>query len=148
MRLTSTIILIAALLVLVGGCQTGPHSSAGFRLPEDGNAERGKAAFVGLGCNNCHTVTGAELPAATDPRSVSIALGGEKAYEMNDGYLVTSIINPSYKLASYPKEKIAVAGTSLMPSHAEQMTVQQMTDIVVFLQSHYTKKTLPNRYSY
>lgn len=139
---------IAALFVLSAACETGRHSSAGFRLSEDGNIERGKAAFVSLGCNNCHTVSGADLPAAADQRSVSVALGGEKSYQMNDGYLVASIVNPSYRIASYPKEKVTAAGFSLMPSHAEQMTVQQLTDIVAFLQNHYSKRSLPNRYSY
>lgn len=149
MRRAWILTAITALLVLAAACEPGRHSSAGFRLPGDGGAERGKAAFVSLGCNNCHSVSGVELPAATDPRSVSIELGGERAFEMNDGYLVTSIINPSHKIATYPTAKVvSAAGVSLMPSQAEQMTVQQLTDIVAFLQEHYVKKTMPNRYSY
>jgi L-cysteine S-thiosulfotransferase len=148
MRRASSLLLITAFLLLVTACEPGRHSSAGFRLPDDGSVDRGKAAFVDLGCNNCHSVSGVELAAPSDPRSVSIELGGEKAFEMNDGYLVTSIIHPSYKIAGYPKERVSAAGVSLMPSHAEHMTVQQMTDIVAFLQSHYSKKAMPSRYSY
>jgi L-cysteine S-thiosulfotransferase len=148
MRRASNLLPITAILFLMTACEPGRHSSAGFRLPEHGSAERGKAAFVELGCNNCHSVSGVELSNPQDPRSVSIELGGEKAFEMNDGYLVTSIINPSYKIAGYSKQQVSAAGVSLMPSHAESMTVQQMTDIVAFLQSRYSKKTMPNRYSY
>ena len=56
---------------------------------------------------------------------------------MTDGYLVTSIIYPSYQLASYPKEQITANGESRMPHYADKMTVRQLTDIVAFLQSRY-----------
>lgn len=78
---------------------------------------------------------------------MKVVLGGEKAFEMADGYLVTSIINPNYRLANYPMSQAAPNGASLMPSHADKMTVQQMVDIVAFLQQHYTMRSLPTRYS-
>ena len=66
-----------------------------------------------------------------------VVLGGLTTREMNDGYLVTSIINPSYRLAPQPKEAIAVAGRSRMPEYADKLTVRQLTDLVAFLQSRY-----------
>jgi sulfur-oxidizing protein SoxX len=140
-------IAIIGMLAALAACDTGRHSAAGFRLPASGDAARGKTEFVALGCSNCHSVEGAELPAPTGRIAVPIKLGGEKTFEMNDGYLVTSIINPSYKIARYSKAQVATSGVSLMPSHAENMTVQQLVDVVAFLQAHYSTRTLPSRYS-
>ncbi|HUK19485.1 MAG TPA: cytochrome c [Bryobacteraceae bacterium] len=126
----------AVLALLLGGCEPGPHSSSGFRLPE-GNAQRGKAAFVAYGCHSCHQVSGVDLPKPTVQPPVPVVLGGVVEQPMTDGYLVTSIIYPSYKLASYPKEQITVNGQSRMPHYADKMTVQELTDIVAFLQAQY-----------
>lgn len=52
------------IVALLGGtvaCDSGRHSSAGFRLPVSGDVERGKVAFVQLGCNHCHEVNGMDL---------------------------------------------------------------------------------------
>ncbi len=54
------------------------------------------------------------------------------------GQLVTSIINPSHKLApGYPIETISEDGQSKMPLYNGYMTVQELIDIVSFLQPHY-----------
>jgi hypothetical protein len=50
---SSRVLVIAALLSAGVACDSGRHSSAGFRLPQDGDAERGKLAFVELGCPSC-----------------------------------------------------------------------------------------------
>ena len=67
-------------------------------------------------------------------------------YEMSDGYLVTSIINPSHQLAHYPASQITQGGKSRMPYYAEQITVRQLTDMVAFLQSRYGVRRLPTQY--
>lgn len=129
------------IVVLLGGtvaCDSGRHSSAGFRLPANGDVERGKVAFVQLGCNNCHEVSGMDLPKPTVQPPVPVVLGGVVPVEVTDGYLVTSIINPSYTLAPYPKEMIAAGGKSRMPDYSGTMTVAQLVDTVAFLQSRYT----------
>ena len=125
--------------VLLGGvaCPSGRHSPAGFRLPADGDVERGKAAFMALECNRCHEVSGVDLPKPTVQPAL-LLLGGQVVHEPTDGYLVSSIINPSYKLAHYPKDLIAAGGKSRMPEYASQITVRQLTDVVAFLQSRYT----------
>jgi L-cysteine S-thiosulfotransferase len=125
-------------LAATTACSAGRHSSAGFRLPADGDVDRGKAAFQDLGCHQCHQVSGADLPRPTIQPPVPVVLGGEVRQEMPDGYLVTSIINPSYRLASYPKDAITVGGKSRMPECSGTITVRQLTDIVAFLQSRYT----------
>ncbi len=145
---TSKLLPLAVLLGAVTACNSGRHSPAGFRLPEDGDIERGKAAFVALGCGGCHEVSGVDLPRPTAQPPVMVTLGGEKAREMPDGYLVTSIIYPSYKLAPYPKDLITVGGKSRMPDYTEKMTVRQLTDVVAFLQSHYTVRRMMAKPAY
>ena len=129
---------IVALLGGTAACDSGRHSSAGFRLPANGDVERGKVAFVQLGCNHCHEVSGKDLPQPTVQPSVPVVLGGVVTRPVTDGYLVTSIINPSYVLAPYPKEMITAGGKSRMPDYSGTMTVAQLVDTVAFLQSRYT----------
>jgi len=144
----SLILLPMALLLGAVACESGRHSSAGFRLPADGNVERGKAAFVALECHRCHEVAGAELPPPTVQPPVPVVLGGVVLNEMTDGYLTASIINPSYRLAGYPKESITAGGKSRMPEYADCMTVRQLTDLVAFLQSRYTVRRGSPKYPY
>lgn len=132
------IALIIAVIAVGVACTTGRHSSAGFRLAADGNVDRGKHAFVQLGCNNCHEVAGSDLSKPTEILPVPVVLGGMVSREVTDGWLVASIINPSHSFGRYPKDLMMVNNQSRMPSTADQMTVRQLTDIVEFLQRHYT----------
>ena len=105
-----TLECLAAVLVfgMLAGCD-GRHSAAGFRLPENGSVERGKAAFVELQCTRCDTVAGVDLPS---PARVGfeVPLGGEVYQARTDGYLVTSIIHPSYRLAAGAAERQTPSG--------------------------------------
>jgi mono/diheme cytochrome c family protein len=121
------------LLALLAGCDTGPKSSRGFRLP-DGDAERGKQAFLALQCTQCHRVEGVELPA---PTLFKLTLGGQTLRVRTYGELVTSVINPSHVLADEYKKQLVDAKESPMPLFNHSMTVEQMIDLVAFLQSHY-----------
>jgi sulfur-oxidizing protein SoxX len=135
--------ILAAVAFVICGCEPGPHSSSGFRLPE-GSVQRGKAAFVAYGCHTCHEVAGSGLPKPTVQPPVPVVLGGIVERPMTDGYLTTSIVNPSYQIVGYPKEQVAVNGRSRMPHYADRMTVQDLTDMVAFLQSKYTvRRTMP-----
>ena len=131
--------ILAGLVLLLFGCQNTPKSSAGFRLP-DGDVEQGKRAFIDLGCHTCHTVEGVtDLPAPTIQPPVPVTLGGEVAYVKTDGELVTSIVNPSHKIAAgYRSEQVQRGEGSRMPTYGEVMTVRQMIDVVAFLQARYT----------
>ena len=63
------------------------------------------------------------------------------------GELVTSIINPSHKLAKgYPLDLVSNDGQSKMPVYNGFMTVQELIDIVIFLQPHY--EVYAPRYEY
>lgn len=132
--------LLAAIVAVTVSCGSERDVSAGFRLPPGGNAEAGKAAFISFGCHSCHTIDGLEFPAPATPAPVPVVLGGTVNHPPNDGYLVTSVIHPSYQLARYPARDIPSAGESRMPHYAERMTVQQLTDIVAFLHTQYKRR--------
>jgi hypothetical protein len=122
---------------LIPGCNTGPKSSRGFTLP-DGDVERGKTAFVELQCDACHSVRGANLPTPDETPELSVTLGGEVARIKSYGELVTSIINPSHRLAKgYAPEDIQTNEQSNMKNYNDVLTVSQLIDLVAFLQSHY-----------
>ncbi|HVS23484.1 MAG TPA: hypothetical protein VMU03_07150, partial [Gammaproteobacteria bacterium] len=59
--------------VLMAGC--GQKSGVGFRLP-DGDAARGREAFLALRCNACHHVAGLDLPNQGNG-AADVALGGQ-----------------------------------------------------------------------
>jgi mono/diheme cytochrome c family protein len=133
---------LAGLLLLTSACTTGRKSSSGFRLPA-GDAERGKVAFVKYECNSCHEVTGTDIAKPTAVPTVPVVLGGPIDIEKSDGYLVTSIINPSHQIVRGPKEMLMVGFNSRMPSHTDRMTVQELADIVEFVQSQYSVRRAP-----
>jgi sulfur-oxidizing protein SoxX len=119
-------------------CSPEPDSSAEFRLPE-GAVDRGEVAFLALGCHACHNVDGTEFE-SLGVGGALVTLGGEVARVQTYGELVTSIVNPSHKLApGYPLEEISAAGQSLMSLAYlnEVMTVQQLIDVVAYLQTTY-----------
>ncbi len=136
---------IWAVLAFAGamvGCATARNESKGFHLADNGDARRGKAAFLEFQCNTCHEVRGANLPRPTIQR---IALGGSVMVEPSDGYIVTAIIDPAYHAALYPIPSDPTAPPPRMPEFASRMTVQQLTDIVVYLKSRYALAPTPVR---
>ena len=143
-KAVKSLLLVAALAA--AGCESGRHSASGFRLPPDGDIERGKVAFVALGCAACHEVSGGDMPRPTVQPPVPVVLGGVLDHEMSDGRLVTSIIYPTFRLAHYPKSQLVNGGQSRMPPYADQITVRQLTDIVAFLQSRYGVRRIPTKY--
>ena len=140
---------VLALVVLIGSgvaCTTGRYSSAAFHLPVDGDADRGKVVFVSMGCQKCHAVAGVDLERPTVQPPIPVVLGGEVDHRLSDAYLVTSVIDPSYALAPHPKDQITRDGKSLMPGYADQLTARQITDLVAFLQAHYTVRVMRPEY--
>lgn len=122
---------------LLAACDTGPKSSMGFRLP-DGDAEKGQELFVDLQCNSCHRIPDMEIPPPARQGPVMVVLGGPVARVQTYGQLVSSVINPSHKISRrYAEEDVSEEGESLMRVYNETMTVQQLIDIVAFLQVQY-----------
>lgn len=141
---TMTTILLG--LAALGGCEADRMSEKGFSLPE-GNALDGQKAFVYLHCYECHTIEGVDLPPVPADQEPFVQLGGDVSRVKTYGQLVTSIINPSHKLApGYPLEEITEDGQSKMPVYNGYMTVQELIDIVTFLQPHY--KVVVPQYHY
>jgi hypothetical protein len=126
-------VVVAFLMI---GCDN-PKSGRGFTLP-DGNVERGQTAFVKLRCHECHSVSGVELPKVEGARESLIPLGGKVGQISTYGQLVTSIINPSHKLArGIAKKDVTKDGESQMRNYNDVMTIAELIDLVAFLQSHY-----------
>jgi mono/diheme cytochrome c family protein len=112
-------------------------SEKGFRLP-DGDPVAGRDVFLYMQCNQCHTIRGEELPAIPLADPPYVELGGPVTRVKTYGELVTAIVNPSHKLApGYAKEVVSEDGKSKMYNYNGFMTVQELTDIVRFLQPHY-----------
>lgn len=127
-----------ACAVTLQACAPAPQSAQGFRLP-DGDPDRGIAAFTAMHCNACHTVEGLDIAyLGTGPQQ--IGLGGKTTRVKTYGELVTSIINPSHRLApGYRPGDGPTDHTSPMSRARlnDVMTVQQLTDLVAFLQAQY-----------
>ncbi len=111
-------------------------SERGFRLP-DGDAQAGRETFMYMHCNQCHSLEGEELPEVQGFEQY-VELGGAVTHVKTYGELVTAIINPSHKLADgYPQDLVAEDRMSNMYVYNGFMTVQELTDIVMFLQPYY-----------
>lgn len=124
-------------VLLLAGCGRGPKSGRGFTLP-DGNAEQGRVAFLSHHCHECHTVSGVVFPKVEHPADTMVRIGGEVSHIDTYGELVTSIINPSKKLATgYPRDDVANGEESKMTNYNDVLTVQELIDLVAFLQRHY-----------
>jgi len=137
MKLPNSLAIMALLMVLLSACDRDPMSEKGFRLPE-GDPVAGREAFLYMQCNQCHTIDGESLPTVPDADPPYVELGGQVTRVKTYGELVTAIINPSHKLASgYAEEVVSEDGESKMYNYNGYMTVQELTDIVMFLQPHY-----------
>ena len=137
-------LFVSSVAWLLTACTPRQQTGRGFVFP-GGDAERGQLALVELGCINCHAVSGVTLPAPTLTAERFIMLGGDVSNLRSYGDLVTSIIHPSQRIS----EKIADQtlpdpASSPMPAVNAVMTVQQMLDIVDFLQPRY--RQLPQLY--
>jgi len=133
----TVMLLVLAALTGLSACEADRMSEKGFSLPE-GNALNGKEAFVYMHCIECHTVVDEEFPTLALAEPPYVELGGKVTRVKTYGELVTAIINPSHKLArGYPLEQVTNDGQSKMPIYNGYMTVQELIDIVSFLQPHY-----------
>jgi hypothetical protein len=83
-------------------------------------------------------IAGEELPRLELAEPPFVELGGTVTKVKTYGELVTAIINPSHKLAKgYPIDEVSNDGESKMPVYNGFMTVQELIDIVMFLQPYY-----------
>ena len=126
--------------MILAACDMGPKSSYGFTLP-DGNAEYGEQYFVEFRCIDCHTIAGKEdLWDASDGIEpiMEVPLGGTTTKIATYGQLLTSIINPSHKVSDeYRVTPQIEGGQSMMRNYNTIMTVDELIDIVAFVQDQY-----------
>jgi L-cysteine S-thiosulfotransferase len=135
-RFSALTLLLTCVLVLSGCDEDRTMSERGFRLPE-GDAMAGRETFLYMHCNQCHTISGEELPTIPGFEPF-VELGGSVTRVKTYGELVTAIINPSHKLAEgYAEDLVSEDGKSKMYVYNGFMTVQELTDLVMFLQPHY-----------
>jgi sulfur-oxidizing protein SoxX len=129
---------LVVLFLILASCDIGPNSGRGFSLPE-GSVDAGRATFVELGCNSCHSVGDIERVAGLEGPDINVKLGGRVSSVKTYGDLVTSVINPSHKI-SRPHKYQGLAtedNVSKMVLYNDVMTVQQLVDLVTWLESNY-----------
>jgi len=139
-------LMVVAGAAALSACFPAPDSSLGFRLPE-GDADRGLQAFTDLQCHACHSIEGLDIE-FTGTGAASVMLGGRVTFVKTYGELVTSIINPSHKVAPrFAQGEVVSDGESLMERAYlnDVMTVQQLIDIVAFLEARY--QVVPPQYN-
>ena len=138
---------VAMCLLVLTGCDSNRDrmSEVGFALPE-GDARTGREVFLYMQCNECHTIMGEELPVVDAAEPPFVELGGSVSKVKTYGELVTAIINPSHELAEkYAEDVVSEDGESKMYNYNRHMTVQELVDLVMFLQPYY-KIVVPTYY--
>ena len=140
------------LFLILASCDIGPNSGRGFSLPE-GSVEAGRVTFVELECNSCHSVGDIERVAGREGPDINVRLGGPVSSVKTYGDLVTSVINPSHRISQrYNDHELATGDNeSKMMLYNDVMTVQQLVDLVTWLESNYeiipVSRTTYPRYS-
>ncbi|MDX2319681.1 MAG: cytochrome C [Moritella sp.] len=136
MKYLSLYMLALGATILVG-CESGPDSPQGFSLPK-GDVSNGKMVFIKYKCQSCHALKGVEQSGIIENPELSVRLGGTSPFVKTYADLVTSIINPSHKIArDYPRSMLQTDGVSKMAVYNDVMTVTELVDVVSFLQPYY-----------
>jgi sulfur-oxidizing protein SoxX len=125
-------------LLALQGCDSSPESPRGFSLPE-GNAVEGEKVFTKYQCLACHNMEGFDYETINKELQPPVLLGGSTTRVKTYADLVTSVINPSHKLArNYHSSLIQKNGVSTMPVFNDVMTITELVDLVTFLQPKYS----------
>lgn len=135
------VLIIVICISCLFSCARGPESPYGFSLPE-GNSKHGEQVFLTYNCLACHSLKGYESENVKTEITRRVALGGDSKKVTTYAELLTSVINPSHKLAEgYSLEEISDEnGKSKMWNYNDIMKVSELIDLVAFLQPHYTIK--------
>jgi sulfur-oxidizing protein SoxX len=133
------------LLSVLAACSYGPDSPKGFSLPE-GDMVKGEKVFMQYQCQSCHILEGYDDDSLIKEFDTLVPLGGTSSLVKTYAQLVTSVINPSHKLAPRSRsieEKLTNDdGSSKMRVFNDVMTVQELIDLVAFLQPKYKVKPI------
>lgn len=132
-------ISIITLVFGISACNADFSSSRGFSLPA-GDSKNGATVFEKLQCNDCHKLKDEPLKSSY-LIATPIILGSNEGNVITHGELVTSIINPSHKIAPrHPASFTSENGQSLMHSVNDELTVSELIDLVAFLETKYEMK--------
>ena len=111
--------------------QHGNPAGWTFTVPK-GNPANGRTVFAKLECYACHEINGESFPkpggGAVGPE-LSM-MGGHHTAE----FIAESIMNPSAVIDA-GEAYAAPDGSSKMPSFNDSMTVQELVDLVAFIQA-------------
>ena len=136
------VLLFFVLFFTSNGCD---QQSLGFALPP-GDVTDGRAIFEEMACNQCHSVADIDW-LGVEGEDFNLKLGGEVIKVKTYGELVTSVINPSHRISRLFKgEMPSRDAQSPMPSYNQIMTVQELTDLITFLEKQYDLKPPPGYY--
>jgi len=125
--------LFFAALFMIFSCN---QQARGFALPPGDEAD-GKEAFVNLACDQCHSV-GDVAWKGLEGTDIHVKLGGNVTSIKTYGELLTSVINPSHKISDrFRSEFISRRSQSPMPFYNHIMTVEELVDLVTFLEKQY-----------
>lgn len=133
------------LIATMSACGQSQDSDR-FSLPQ-GNAENGRMVFYELNCIRCHVLHGTEFNGdqerLLDNGGIAVSLGGETTRVKSYTDLVSSIINPSHRIANDNPAYVTPDGQSKMAYYNEVMTVAELIDLVTFLKSQYQLSDYP-----
>ena len=140
--------LFGLICVLGAGCKQQQTADVIFKFP-GGDPDRGKAAFFELGCNQCHRVSGEDLPDPTAAEYMDLSLGEGGRFVKSYEDIITAITNPQHVVDEQYAGILADMDpqgsvTSYMPNATETMTARQLMDLTTFLDRAYRK--LPSGY--
>ena len=142
-------VFVFFIIFLLYACDS--HKAENVLQLPPGDAFNGQVVFAEMQCIECHTLIGNDYidqlqEQLTDSILVKrkIELGIETTRVKTHSELITSIINPSHKLAEgYNKSDIAIDGKSIMPSYNDVLTVGELIDLVEFLSNEYDIPSQP-----
>ena len=123
---------------MITACQS---NSKGFVLPE-GDTELGAKVFTELNCDRCHSIGDIKWSGSEAYDDPYVKLGGEVSQIKTYGELVTSVINPSHKISEKSLSDGSITlgeGMSKMEMYRynQIMTVDELVNVVAYLQAHY-----------
>lgn len=134
-RLICTWTLMCVLFFFI---QSGCESQNTLVLPTGGDIEAGKLAFRRMSCDQCHSTPDIPWKGLELEGDVHVRIGDLNKKPVSYGELVTSIIDPSYKIAKrHVLEMTTKDWASKMRRYNELMTVQDLVDIVTYLEEVY-----------
>lgn len=134
---------LGALLALAGGLTLfaqDPGASPKSVFPT-GKTEAGQLVFVGKGCHQCHSAGTTKLPPVDLAPRLVIELGGDVHSKWTRDDYARAIMDPNhlvsedYKIAMIRLGDHFKAENSPMPTLADVLRVNELIDLVSFLDS-------------